>query len=542
MRPITALGLTLLAFGGTLTVRADDEPRSPRPPDAREKAERELRLLETLPPLPEREKTFLPASSGGLDRRENLPPLPVREKMALAFVREHYPELAELVAALKPIRTDEYERAISELYLNSRNLAHLRLQDPPRYEASLEAWKAKLKLHVLAAELATGTRADPREPLHAALVRLFDAQLKLQRLEQAAVKAQLQKLTERLERTEKNRDALIEAQLRELLRNVQDVGRVDANRGAALDRTELRGPVRSDPAQDSAPIGAVASTVVADDRLTFPSVSEDPCPLQTISVKTRDGNEALAVLRKPPGKGPFPVLIYLHGGLNSMPLQVLQRTLRSPNMSRFLAAGYMTVAATRRPRNPDPQMQLTDCLAIIETIGKMPETDRQSVVLWGDSSGGCLALEVAGETPLCALVLHEPDMTLFSGMITRNARFPDIVRNPEQYWTKEVEERTGKKIQNIHCPILIAHGDQHPTPKLNNQFLIPKLQEAQKQVVVILYENEPHGFSHGTGTPQAEKKFFEDSQSFLQKYLTTRPTALDGSLIKASSIERSRPK
>jgi dipeptidyl aminopeptidase/acylaminoacyl peptidase len=204
----------------------------------------------------------------------------------------------------------------------------------------------------------------------------------------------------------------------------------------------------------------------------------------------------------------------------------------------------MTVAATRRPRDQDRQSPnpLTDTLAIVKDISKMPEADPKSVVLWGDSSGGCLALEVAGQTSLCAIVLMEPDMTLFCEMITKDVRFPAIVEKPEQYWTKEVEERTRKKIEKINCPILFAHGDQHPSPKLNNQFLIPKLKEAKKKVEVILYKDEPHGFSRGTGTPHAEKKFFEDSHSFFLKHLATRPTALDSSLIKESPVRRSKPK
>ena len=84
-------------------------------------------------------------------------------------------------------------------------------------------------------------------------------------------------------------------------------------RNLSLDRrtflwTALAGFVRFDLAE--------AQSVV-----TRPAVSEAACPLEVITPVARDGHRGLAVLRKPPGPGPFPVAIWVHGGITTVPLQ-----------------------------------------------------------------------------------------------------------------------------------------------------------------------------------------------------------------------------
>jgi len=43
----------------------------------------------------------------------------------------------------------------------------------------------------------------------------------------------------------------------------------------------------------------------------MPSVSEKACPAEVIEAPTRDGHKATAVIRKPPGEGPFPAVVLL---------------------------------------------------------------------------------------------------------------------------------------------------------------------------------------------------------------------------------------
>src|SRR5213593_2973511 len=96
-------------------------------------------------------------------------------------------------------------------------------------------------------------------------------------------------------------------------------------------------------------VGLLACTgrIHAEANFTAPIVSPEACPAEAIAIAGKDGNKVTAVVRKPPGKGPFPALIHLHGGLGSQSSAMLKElSLHNPTMSRFLAAGYVTVNPT----------------------------------------------------------------------------------------------------------------------------------------------------------------------------------------------------
>ena len=90
--------------------------------------------------------------------------------------------------------------------------------------------------------------------------------------------------------------------------------------------------------------------------------------------------------------------------------------------ARFLAWGYVTVNATRRAINHDPQDRgvVADTLRIVEATKQRPEVDADSVTLYGGSGGGTLALEVAGKTKLAAIAAGEPATIIYMGMFTKD--------------------------------------------------------------------------------------------------------------------------
>src|SRR5207244_339545 len=52
---------------------------------------------------------------------------------------------------------------------------------------------------------------------------------------------------------------------------------------------------------------------------TIPHVSEEACPAEVAHIPTEAGRTTTVVTRRPPGAGPFPAMIHLHGGLNHQP-------------------------------------------------------------------------------------------------------------------------------------------------------------------------------------------------------------------------------
>src|SRR5262245_59410455 len=284
----------------------------------------------------------------------------------------------------------------------------------------------------------------------------------------------------------------------------------------------------------------------ASESITRPVVSEDVCPIEPMAPFARDGHRGQGLLRKPPGAGPFPAVVWIHGGLQTRSLDDLKDlALNQANPSRFLAAGYAVAVITYRSRDHDPQarVSLEDCVAAVDHLRRLAFVDPDSIVIYGCSGGGDLALEVAAATKVCAIVPEEPATVLFTGIF--NAKFPKkgerytpldagpISENPKQYYTPEYQKLTREKIGRISCPILIVQGDQHKINHFNAEVLIPELRNAGKTLEVITYPGEPHCFGFaGNQRPAAALKAFQDASAFYHRYLKTKPKPLDASLVK----------
>lgn len=295
---------------------------------------------------------------------------------------------------------------------------------------------------------------------------------------------------------------------------------------------------------------ASAGLVRAEEQVTRPAISEDDCPLERIAPVAEDGHRGLGFMRKPPGVGPFPTILIIHGGLSTWPEEQLKTySLSSPTPSRFLAAGYVMAAITYRSRDHDPQskVSLEDCLAAVHYLRRLRFVDPKSIVVYGCSGGGDLALEIAAATEVCAIAPEEPASVLLTGIF--NAKFPKkgerftppdgapITQDPKLYYTPEYQKITRAKIGRIRCPILIVQGDQQPINRFNAQVLIPELRAAGKKLEVITYPGEPHCFCfYGSGPrtprPAAALKAFHDIDTFYKRHVSTKPKPIDSSLVK----------
>ena len=272
-----------------------------------------------------------------------------------------------------------------------------------------------------------------------------------------------------------------------------------------------------------------------------PDVPVEVSPPQYIEATAGDGVKSFAIVRRPPGDGPFPAVLLIHGGLVMQSREVLERSaMEDITHERFLAAGYVTVTATHRDRSLDPQAPAwRDSVAMVERIKKLPFVDPDSVVALGGSGGGSLCLEIAGETDLAAVAAGEPASVLFTGIMHVVDKHPagyrysgsrDIEREmaePREFYTPELQRFTREKIARIRAPIFIAQGTVHPIGKINRVIIIPELEAAGKEVEVKEYPGQPHGFYFGR-TPQQEAalEFFQDCDRFFRKHLKTQPKAI----------------
>ena len=285
------------------------------------------------------------------------------------------------------------------------------------------------------------------------------------------------------------------------------------------------------------------------ETFTRPAVSETASPLESIAPVAQDGYRGHAILRKPPGNGPFPAVVLIHGGLTTVTAERLRSyVLEFALPSRFLAAGYVVASITYRSRDVDPQSRVSadDSLAAVEHVRRLPYVNRDSVGVVGCSGGGDLALAVAVESRVAAIVAEEPASMLFTGVF--NSKSPKagerytprdtlpIYSNPRAYYTAEHQRLTRAKIAKIQSPILILQGDVKvpiAVNEYNAAVLIPELRSARKSFEVMTYPGEPHCFAFGAQPTSVAStiKAFADMDAFVRRHVTTQPKPLDAALL-----------
>jgi hypothetical protein len=140
------------------------------------------------------------------------------EEDVIEFVREHHPELGELLGQLKESRPKEYQKAIRDLSRVRERLRAMKTNDDERYQLELSMWKTETRIQLLAARLQMQDKdsAEARDQLREALSEQIDIRLALLKHERQMAKERLAKLDAQIERLDKERSQTIDKQLQTL--------------------------------------------------------------------------------------------------------------------------------------------------------------------------------------------------------------------------------------------------------------------------------------------------------------------------------------
>ena len=279
-----------------------------------------------------------------------------------------------------------------------------------------------------------------------------------------------------------------------------------------------------------------------EEQLTTPVVPQEVSKLIKLRPKAKDGYRGKMLIRRPPGEGPFPAVMLIHGGLTSWSTRQLREYALSTFPSRFLAAGYAVATITYRSRDNDPQspLPLYDALAAVNYLQRLPDIDVESIGVYGCSGGGDLALSLAAEVTVAAIVAEEPASIMFTGIWDSSwpkagERYTPldaapIFINGTEYYTPEHRRVTRNKIAKFRSPILIVQGDLESQVAINDfnaDVLIPELQSSGKVIQVITYPGQPHCFSMATrlqaGTETSALKAFRETEMFFRGYMSVEP-------------------
>ena len=236
-------------------------------------------------------------------------------------------------------------------------------------------------------------------------------------------------------------------------------------------------------------------------------LSLESYPIFTGTIVSEDGREFPFTCRKPIGEGPFPVILYFHGGRGTFSESRLSDALKEANPTRFLNKGNMVVASTRRKAQqqdrPNSAVKKTenpksysggmvrDGIAAVKKAKMLPGADPESIVIFGGSVGGSLAIETAAQSTIAAVVAGEPSSHHWMG----SKKYPDYSNHnifPSSY-TEERQAFVQSVPGEIDCPILLLGSDSTGFVDADYSYIMRELVKQEKRAKSINYGSS--GFS-----------------------------------------------
>lgn len=122
----------------------------------------------------------------------------VSEAEALAFAREHHPELAHLLDALRGMERRHFDEALKELTREVERLVRMQERDPDRYPLSLELWKLDSRIRLEVARFSTSKNEDFTDRLKPLVHQRREVRLQLLELERSKAMERIARLDDQL--------------------------------------------------------------------------------------------------------------------------------------------------------------------------------------------------------------------------------------------------------------------------------------------------------------------------------------------------------
>lgn len=282
-------------------------------------------------------------------------------------------------------------------------------------------------------------------------------------------------------------------------------------------------------------------------------------PVHLMMIEMIDGVYVPIGLRKPPGRGPFPLVLFASGNGGRGMAWVRDYTQnRSWTQEQFLAAGYAVawlryraevdyaydkigklIEDKRQGRqllNRGP-LEYEDVISIVEHIKTLPDVASDRIGYMGMSHGGEMALKIASEYHgiramiACEPAAHEflrlrPDATAQinpqTGLLNVEKM---LMREADKVRPRITEDVARARLAPIDTPILVQGRN---SDELQGIFRVcyDLLAEMGKETAWATYEHDVHGFVYvernekGVYAPDAvQVQAVKDSIAWFEKYL-----------------------
>jgi dipeptidyl aminopeptidase/acylaminoacyl peptidase len=208
-----------------------------------------------------------------------------------------------------------------------------------------------------------------------------------------------------------------------------------------------------------------------------------------------------AYVRKPAGPGPFPVVVWMHGGKDSKQSTVNMGRSQGLPIGEFAKQGWVIYSADYRPGGAFTKVDYEDTVKAVQAARALPFVDPKRVGYSGQSHGANAGTRVVSRIDLSGAVLMAPAamdfievkkalsagvklVPILSKLVADHekkygAPMEEIEKDPAKYgYTSGITEAAG-----VRCPLLIenASDDDNSPPSVIAAY-VKALRAAGKQV------------------------------------------------------------
>ncbi len=318
----------------------------------------------------------------------------------------------------------------------------------------------------------------------------------------------------------------------QLARYLQQNPAADSNGDGILSRAEARNHRQANHRQPRGEDPSAGDNLKSVSNIAGVDIPVSISPVIEVKLQSEDGIDLSFAYRKPAGTGPFPTILFFHGGGGQSNLQGLKNNLLTGAIqTRFLESGYLTIASTRRPYWKSKDNRPTgfydaveDAAKVVEKAKTIPGVNPNQVVLYGGSGGAILAIATASKTDLACVVAGEPATVIpldpKTGEEASPADYRELMENPAAKYTPDRRAEMHAWMKEIHCPVLVLQGKPIGLYKTNFEILIPEMKRLNKNISSISYPDVTHGFYWGTAKTGATlatvEKIMKDTTNYIE--------------------------